>query len=622
MKSVFFSTRLAALPLALCAAFPAYTQTQLKEVVVTASRNPQLLSSTSAHTTVISRADIETSQASDLVTLLQREAGLQRTQNGGVGASSTVFLRGMPSLDTLVLIDGIPQNKQDASGAVSLEHIMLDNVERVEIVRGNVSAIYGSGAIGGVIQVFTRTGNQKPAASLGLELGPRATAKLTANATLVSGETAVNVGVSRLTTDGFSSINTEQLSGANPDADGYQNLSSNLSLAHKLSAGHSVGVQVTQSAGDNKYDNYFGAPTDQQYSVTRLNQTTIYTDNTWGNWRSRLSVSEQSDKSINADDGTFGSVNGFNTQATVLRWVNSVAVAADWLATAGFEEQRQHIDTNTTDAFSTPYSKDRTGNAVFLGLEGAFGDSTVQINLRNDRVGELQQSTAYLGVGYAINSEFKVLANTSTAFNAPPLGYLFAPVYGNAALKPELAKSSELGLQYEKGAHLVRATYFDTQVQDQLLYDTATSAFANINRTRNSGVELSYRATIGDTEVRASVTDQNPVDDTTGKILQRRARTMVGLGIGQTIDRLRLGADVRFAGERPDKYTDPVTFASVNTSLAAYSVLDLTASYRWSPEVLFKARLDNATDEKYQTVYGYNQQPRSLYAGFVWTPKL
>lgn len=626
MKTGHFSARHCVLSLAVAAAFPAGAQNAtvgtLKDVVVTATRNPELLTSVSAHTTVISREDIDASQATDLVTLLQREAGMQRTQTGGMGTTSTLFMRGMASLNTLVLIDGVPQTKQDASGAISLEHIMLDNVERVEIVRGNVSAIYGSGAIGGVIQIFTRAGNKEPGVAVSLELGPRASAKVSANASIRAGDTTVTAGVSRLTTEGFSSVNSQQFPTANPDSDSYQNLSSHLAVAHSLSANHKLGVQLSQSSGDTNYDNYFGAATDLQSSTTNLKQATVYTDNTWGKWRSRLSFSEQADQSTTRDNGTYGSTNGFHTKASVLSWVNTLPVGSNWLATAGVEEQNQHIDTDTTDPFSTPYKADRVTDAVFLGMEGNIGPASLQLNVRNDKVGDLQQSTAYLGAGYAINEEFKVFASTSTAFNAPPLGYLFAPGFGNPKLKPELATSKELGLQYESGKQLLRVTYFDTRIEDQLTYDNATNAFANINRTRNSGVELSFRGVYGNTDVLVSLTSQNPVDDVTGKGLQRRAQTMASLGLGHTLGALRLGADLRYAGERPDAYTDPNTFKRTDTRLPSYSVLDLTASYRWSPQIVLKARLDNVTDERYQSVYGYNQQPRSLYVGLTWTPKL
>ncbi|MDB5818037.1 MAG: TonB-dependent receptor, partial [Rhizobacter sp.] len=154
----------------------------LPAVVVTATRASQPIADALPHTTLITRDDIDRSQALDLPTLLAYQAGLQFTSNGGRGSVTGVFMRGAPSRQVLVLVDGIPLSKQDASGAVSIEQIMLDQVERVEIVRGNVSAIYGSGAIGGVIQVFTRQGTVAPQGRVSVEAGSRGFAKLSAGA--------------------------------------------------------------------------------------------------------------------------------------------------------------------------------------------------------------------------------------------------------------------------------------------------------------------------------------------------------------------------------------------------------------------------------------------------------
>lgn len=625
MKSAIHGARLSVLSLALCGVFSAYAQTDahgsLGEVVVTASRNPQLLSATSAHTTVISRSDIENSQAVDVVTLLQREAGLQGTQNGGTGSTSTLFLRGLPSLNTLVLIDGVPQTKQDASGAVSLEHIMLDNVERIEIVRGNVSAIYGSGAIGGVIQIFTRTSGQGSSASLGLEIGPRNTAKGVANVGISAGDTYLSAGMSRLTTDGFSAINTQQYSFANPDADGYQNTSSHLSLSHKLSENHRIGLQMAQSSGDTTVDsNYNGSlPADTHFYTARMRQASVFSDDTFGTWRSRLTLSQQSEHDTFVEYGSFVADYGYTTRTQMLSWVNTLPIGENWLGTAGVEEQQQHVETTANDGFTPPYDTNRLADAVFVGMEGCFGPLSVQLNLRNDKIGEARKDTGYLGLGYSLTDALKLTASTSTAFSAPPLGYLYDPFAGNPLLKPELANSHEVGLQYAQGAHLLRATYFDTSVQDQLVYDFTTFTFANVNRARNTGLELSYRGALGTTELRASLTQQNPMDETTGQPLARRAKSMASVGASQPFGAWRAGGDVRYVGDRNDIST--ATSPGSAVVLGAYSVLDLTVAYRYSAQLQLTARLDNALDEKYQTVYGYNQQPRSLYAGLTWTPK-
>ena len=631
MKTFFDRVRPTVLSLAVAGALPALAQTasvpatQLPETVVTASRNSQLLGSALPHTTVITREDIERSQAVDLVTLLEREPGLQKTQSGGLGSVSTIFLRGSAALQTLVLIDGIPQNKQDASGAVSLEHVMLDQVERVEIVRGNVSAIYGSGATGGVIQIFTRVGGRKPALSLAFELGPRAFRKYSGSFSTQVGDTSLSADLSRVTTDGFSAINPGQFPTANPDADSYRNTSGNFALTHQLSKNHSFGARLFKSNGDVSYDNTFGTPADEQSSTTRLSQFSIFTDNTFGNWRSRLTLSEQSDKSRLRDSATYGFNGSFVTRATVLGWVNTIALTDRWVATAGLEQQRQRVavvDEDPQFGNSNSYSQRRNTNAVFAGVEGKLGGGNVQLNVRRDTVGDLNATTGFIGYGYPVGQSFKLIASLSSAFNAPPLGYLFAPGYGNPLLRPEYAKSRELGVQYEHGGQLVRATYFDTRIRDQLNYDQVISAFNNIDRTRNRGTELSYKGSVGATDLRAGLTLQDPVNELTGERLQRRAASLLTAGLSHPIGAFRLGADLLYSGERPDAYFDPVTFSSVKTTLASYTRLNLAAQYKVSPEVLLRARLDNATDVKYQTVYGYNQPPRSLYLGLVWTPRL
>jgi vitamin B12 transporter len=624
MKNGLLCARLSAISLACVSVFSAQAQSDTKatlgEVVVTATRNPQLLSATSAHTTVITRADIENSQAIDVVTLLQREAGLQRSQNGGMGATSTLFMRGLPSLDTLILIDGVAQTKQDASGVVSLEHLMLDNVERIEVVRGNVSAIYGSGAIGGVIQIFTRTGSKESSANMGLEIGPNNTARARAQVGIAAGLTYISAGLSRLSTDGFSAVNTQQYAFANPDADGYQNTSSNLSLNHEMSPDHRVGLQLTQSSGNSQNDSSFSGslPSDVHASTAKLSQTTLFSDNKLGSWHSRVNLSEQSERDTFAMVGSYTALYGYDMRTQILSWVNTLPIGENWLGTAGFEEQQQHVQTNADDG-TPPYDINRLTDAVFVGMEGCFGPFTVQLNLRNDKLGNFQKDTSYLGLGYSISEALKLTASTSTAFNAPPLGYLYDPFYGNPLLKPESADSNEVGLQYAVGSHLVRATYFDTRVQDQLIYDFSTFTFGNVSRARNTGVEISYKGSLGTTEMRASLTQQNPVDGTTGQELARRAKSMASFGVSQPFGAWRTGADMRYVGESKD--TNASTSPGTPVVLGAYTVLDVTLAYRYSPQLLLTARLDNVGDETYQTVYGYHQQPRSLYAGLTWTPK-
>ena len=623
MKISICRIRLAVLPWAVGVAFPVLAQNapvvQLPETVVTASRNQQLLGSALPHTTVISREDIERSQAIDLVNLLEREAGVQKTQTGGLGSSATIFMRGSPALQTLILIDGVPQTKQDASGAVSVENLMLDQIERVEIVRGNVSAIYGSGAIGGVIQIFTRGGSLKPAVTLSLDLGPRGFRKASGSFSTSVGDTTFSANLSRITTNGFSAVNPAQNIGANPDDDGYQNTSLNLAVKHQLTSDHSFGLRLFKSNSTTAYDDsyYSDLPTDIHLATARLSRVSLFSDNKWGNLRSRLTLSEQSDRSSYQKNESF--LYGFVTRVTVLNWINTIALNDHWLATAGFEQQRQRVEAVDL-TFGSNYQQQRATAALFAGVDGKLLGGDVQINLRRDKVAELEATTSYLGYGYPISRQLKIVGSVSTAFNAPPLGYLFDPFFGNPLLKPERARSRELGGQYDNGGQLLRATFFDTRTRNELAFDTTLGILGNVASTRNRGTELSYKGAIGATDLRAGLTRQNPTNEQTGERLQRRAATLLSVGVSHAVGAFRLGADVLYSGERPDAFTD-ASFTTFKTTLPSYTLLNLSAQYRSTPELLFKAKLDNVTDAKYQTVYGYNQQPRSLYVGAVWTPR-
>jgi vitamin B12 transporter len=621
MKNLSTTLRLSALAcacLSVCAPFnAAFAQNvpQLKEVVITASRSPQLLTDALPHTTVLNAADIENSQSSDVTSLLQKEAGFQLTQNGGRGTSATMFLRGAASVQVLVLVDGIPINKQDASGGSSLEHLMLDQIERVEIVRGNVSAIYGTGAIGGVVQIFTKQGSGKPRVNLTAEVGSRGSAKLSAGVQASFGTdnvTKLSAGVSANKTRGFSAIDTSIAANAsaNPDDDGYSNRNWSFALSHELAKGHTLGLSSTQSDGRADFDSAFDAPTDIHKSRTLVDATTLYSQNRiTTDWLSKLSLSTSRDRYTNDFQTAFPVQDEYFSKNRLLNWTNTIALGGDWLATAGMEQQRQGV--NVDDGYGGLYDKERRVNALFAGVQGQQGGHSLQLNVRRDNAQGLEsQTTGYLGYGYAVTPAWKLIASTSTAFNIPPLGYLYAPSFGNPNLKPEKARSQELGVQYSAGTHVLRATVFRTHSSDQFVYDLTSSQFQNISRSKNSGLEVSYNGQVGKTELRASLTSQNPVDETTGETLRRRAKSLASLSVSHPIGHWTLGAGLSYSGARNDG----------QNTLDAYTLFDVSARYQITKELKAFGRIENLNNAKYQTAYGYNQAPRGVFVGLNWQP--
>ena len=598
------------------------SETAFAPIVVTAARVAQPQTDALPFTTVISSEDIRRSQAVDLPALLRRETGIQFTQNGGFGQASGLFVRGADTRQTLVLIDGVPLTKQDATGTVSIEHLMLDQIDHIEIVRGNVSSIYGSSAIGGVIQIFTRRGDGGPRVTAEAEAGSRGTTRLAAGITGSTDPTGKATGsagdalryalnVSNFRTKGFSALNPTQLPDANPDRDGYRNTSVAGSLSRNFGVDNQVGASFSATEGRFDFDSSFGSPTDVHTGKTEVGAFSIYSQNRLSQrWSSRITVSESRDRNANHYDTAFGITDDrYRSRTRMLQWTNEITLADGWSATAGAERQWQRLDTD--DGFGDLLGISRNANSAFAGVQGKLGAQQFQFNVRHDRIDRLESATTgYLGYGLLLSDRWKLLASAATGFAAPPLGYLYSPGFGNPDLKPEHSRSLELGAQYSLQGNLMRAALFDTRTRQQLQYDPVVNTFANIARATNRGLEVSASTTLAATALRASLTLQDPRDDATNARLRRRAQTLASLAADRAFGAWQVGGDVGFTGARPDG----------SAQLGAYALVNLTARYRLAKSVEVYGRVENVFDRDYQTATGYNQPSRGLFAGVRWQP--
>jgi len=611
------STRLASARSALGCAFAVISLSAMAQsldtVIVTASRTPQPLADALPHTTIITREDIERAQALDLPTLLAREAGVQFASNGGRGSATTLFVRGAPSRQVLVLVDGVPLSKQDASGAVSIEHLTLDNVERVEVVRGNVSALYGSGAIGGVIQVFTRSGDGVPRVDAAVEAGAFGFARASISASGSFGATSLAAGLAHQGQRGFSAQDAAANPAVNPDDDGYRNTSASASLRQRWAEGHQLGLTVSTSDGRLDYDSAFASALDTQRSRTRLATARLASEDRLGErWQSTLAATAQRDDARFHETGTFAFDARSTTRTRGVSWLNRFDLGDGWHADAGVEHERQSIDSD--DGFGGVLARQRSVNAVLGGVDGKIDALTLQFNLRYDDIEDIGgQATGRAALGWQVAPQWKLIASAATAFNAPPLGYLYTPSFGNPNLQPERARSAELGVQWTADAQSLRATAFAQRISDELEFDLATSTFANLARTRNRGLEVSWGARLGRTDAQASLTSQRPIDEVTGQPRLRRSESLASLALSHDLGLARVGASWRYAGARPEVG---------GVTLEAYNVLDLTlqADVGPSPGGRWQVfgRIENVADARYQTASGYNQSPRAAFVGLRW----
>ena len=606
MKKPVSSVRLAVLPLAI-AAIPAFAQTTLPEVVVSASRSQQRWQDALPATTLITRAEIERAQTPDLPTLLRRVAGVEIAQNGGPGTVASAFIRGADSRHTLVLIDGVPINNLNF-GTAALEHVPLADVERIEIVRGNVSSLYGSAALGGVIQIFTRQAGATPQGNVAAQVGSRGLAQLTASgAVRLESGTRLRASVESLRDKGFNAINQAERPGTDPDRDGYTRRSASFGITQELAGGNMLGLRLRDARGTTQYDSQFGPAT--QADESRFTESGAVLEG-------QFKLSER----VNLNAALTSSGDKLDASVTAFPYrtdsfSKGAQVALDWTpapgqhVTAGAETTRQRLESDTV------YDRaSRTLTSLRLGYTADAGPHQVQVNVRNDRYSDFgSASTGYAGYAYRINEAWRINATASTGFNAPTFNDLYFPFGGNASLRPERLKSAELGLRYAVGAHLARAVLFDNRFTD-LIGNDADFNRVNIGRARNRGLDLSYAGRVGDVGVRAGLVRQNPTDRDTGARLPRRARQQATLGADYGVGAWRLGGSLMHVGSRFDD-------AANKRPLAAYTTADVYANWQFARDFSAQANVNNLTDKRYETAYGYNQPRRGVYLTLRWQPK-
>jgi vitamin B12 transporter len=589
-----------------CALSPlaqAATDTTLDEIVVTTTRIEQPLKQTLSSTSVITQEDIKNSQATDVATILRSVAGVEISQSGGTGKSTYLYLRGSSESQVLVLLDGVRINSA-TTGTTSIEHLMLDQIERIEVVRGNVSSLYGSEAIGGVVQIFTKHGHGAPVFNASSGIGSHGTQRMAAGFGGSVENTDLSLHVSRFMTDGVSALNPGIYPKANPANNGYDNTSVSANLRHAFNADHSLAASVFNSQGHNQYDNAYGLPTDNFNSDVQVSKFSLTSDDRLSeSWQSKIQLAQGVDSQQNFKNGlpaTPGSL--YKTTNQQLTWQNTLQLDAGKQLLAGVEYLGQKVSSDLPPAY---VQDERQVNSLFAGYTGNYGAHQLQMNARQDNNSQYgTANTGLLGYGYAFSDKWRATTSYSTAFRAPSFNQLYYPGYGNAALKPERSINTEAGLHYTSNEHNVDVTYFDNHTTDLI----AGSPVQNINEARTDGWELSYAGQFGDTGVKAAATSQNPRDANTGAQLPHRAKQHGSVAFTQKLDALQLGAEWLYSDARMD---------GVHT-LDSYSVFNFTAAYALNKQLKLSLRADNLTDQNDSNVYGYNPLGRSYFVNISY----
>jgi vitamin B12 transporter len=595
-------------------------EARLPLAVVTPSRIAQSLDDALPSTTVITRAEIERWQLTDLAGALAREAGVQFAQSGGAGSAASLFLRGANSSQVLVLVDGVPLNAA-VGGAATLGGITLDTVDRIEISRGNLSSLYGSAAIGGVVQVFTR-GAGKPGASVAVEGGQGRHFNGAASAAADVGGLRIGAAAGTRRSHQFSAIDAARVipgpftPGANADIDGNESNSGSIGASYRTQAGTLFAANAWASTNRTDFDSTADGP-----EATQQERSTIQAWNARvraplaANWESQLQVGEMQDHSRNTSSAPFSFNNGeFESRNLQASWTNELAVSELVKAQLGVEYLKQRgestaFDPNFANAL-TAFSRNVT--SVWSGLNGSTERQLVQLNVRHDRYSDVgSATTGLISYGYKLTPEWRTIAQVSNAFRAPSFSDLYYPFFGNPQLEPEKSRSGELGLHYVSGKATMRAALYGTDTRELIVYDPVTQRAENVDRARSTGVEVGASGRVGRWEWNGNVNAVRAINTDTDERLLRRAPYVINAGVAYDAERWRAGLQLSHVGPRDD--LDINTFE--RTELGAYTLARIVGTWRVAPAVALRARVENLTDEKYETVSGYNVQPRTAFIG-------
>ena len=621
-----------ALPLLLLTTASAFAETferdealKLPDTLISANRQVEARNDSSAANTVFTREDIDRLQPGSVTDLLQRVPGVQVAQAGGRGSLPGIYIRGTQSAQSLVLVDG-QRIGSSTSGDSNLQHLNIDQIERVEVLRGSRSVIYGSDAIGGVIQIFTRRGTEQSLQPrLHLGFGSHQTWERSLGLTGGDEKTRFNLGASLDDTAGLD--RTHESYPSDSDHDAYRNKSISLSLSHALTDDIEVGANLLDNRGKSEFDNPFGrfdtstfASVQQQpYSDFNVSSVSSYVDARVNDaWKTRVEFghTENREKTLDklSDERTV-----FNTYRDSVNWQNDLTLDARNSLILGGDWYEDRINSST--AFE---ENSRWNRAAFIQHRYQADSFSTELGLRHDDNQQFGGQNTWSGTfTLPLNPDNDLLLSYSEGFRAPTFNDLYYPDFSNPALKPETSKSYELQWRSQlSDSSRLEASIYRTDLEDAIIFGS-NSRPENVASARINGFEAALKQELFGWQSNLGVAIIDPRDRDTGHTLARRARRTMSWDLDRQFDRLSLGASWQAVSSSYDDKDN-------TQSLGGYGLIGLRSSWALNREIKLDLKVDNLLDKGYSRAlysydgsqYGYREEGRAWVFGVTWTPGL
>jgi vitamin B12 transporter len=602
-----------------------YAQTQLKEVVVTANRQAVPITDVLADVTVIDRLQIEQAGQTSIRELLAQQPGVQFTSNGSYASTTGLFLRGATSTQTIILVDGVRIGSA-TSGTAALQNLPLDRIDRIEILRGPASALYGADAVGGVVQIFTREPTPGLAAQARVGFGTDGLQQTGASVSVSHEGLGLRVGVTQESATGISVIKDPQSTNFNPDLDDFKANSADAQLTARINAQHRLSLSFLENRTDYRFD---GRPSPNPLALTSLtsdainklilSNTALKWNAQWSDrWTSTLLLANSLDQSVNEyyrfRDNAYGGGDRFNTQRQQATWQNDLKFGKD-VATLLLEQRSEAVD-STTLYNVTRRDLSATMASYALNRERWNALAVVRQDF-NSQFGNFNNWS--LSGGYRLNPQWRALASSGSSFQAPTFNQLYFPASGsfspNPNLQPQLNRGNELGLSYAQGRlSLKGVAYYNviqgfitptTNVQESLAVRAGYTLTADLqqNKTRYS---VSYDYT-NPSSVSATTNDYTR--------LVRVAQQMLNARISHRIRNHALFAEYRLSSDREDA---PLT-GTTRIVLPGYSLINLGGDFRMNKELSMLLRVNNLANTDYMLANSFSMPGRTAFVGLNWS---
>ena len=604
---------------------------KLPNVVISANRQVQARNDSSAANSVFTRDDIDRLQPTSLTDPLSRVPGVQVAPTGGRGSLPGIYIRGTKSAQSLVLVDG-QRIANTTSGDSGLQYLNVDQIERVEVLRGSRSVIYGSDAIGGVIQVFTRR-NAEPGLQPRLKLGFGSHQAWERSLGLSGGDehTRFNLGVSLNETAGINSTHTSFPSDGDHDA--YRNQSLSVNLSHAFTDGLEVGFNLLDSRGKSEYDNSFGrydvasgqTVGQKPYTDYTVSSASGYADARFNErWQSRLELGHSENRDTKRDTLS-DDFSVFNTYRDSVNWQNdltlneqnSLILGGDWY------EDRFHGSTTFTE-------NSRWNRAAFVQHRFHGDGFSTELGLRRDQNQQFGGQNSWSGtVTLPLNPDNDLLLSYSEGFRAPTFNDLYYPdtQYSNPNLQPETSKSYELQWRSQlSDSTRLEASLYRTDLSDAIILDRAGKP-QNVATARINGFEAALKQELFGWQGNLGLSLIDPRDRDSGHTLARRARRTLSLDLDRQFDKLGVGASWQAISSSYDDEDN-------THRLGGYALLGLRSSWALSREVALSLKVDNLLGKTYARArysyddpaflnnQDYREEGRVWMMGVTWTPEI